>query len=257
MRRVGALGATMLLGTGLFVGLPARPATAEVIRGSDVGEYGFSYDDCGFTVDVEGLFSSPRSMARVGRGADTSVFFGHDNYTITETHTRRGSAATLTITVHGLLRDVQATPVSRSVFQFTMMDVAHAEATDEIDAVLGRENGQIRRVVLFDTLGDETPGGMLARGSRRGAPRQIRWRRHLWIVERRLIEVHVVHVASRVDLPDARISAFLDGLTTDDLVRTDEVVENGSSPVSECVYTVFEEEFHHNRYTLRDLALLE
>jgi len=27
--------------------------------------------------------------------------------------------------------------------------------------------------------------------------------------------------------------------------------------VSECVYTVFEEEFHHNRYALRDLALLE
>jgi len=55
----------------------------------------------------------------------------------------------------------------------------------------------------------------------------------------------------------SKFRAFLDGLTTDDLVRTDEVVENGSSPVSECVYTVFEEEFHHNRYTLRDLALLE
>lgn len=27
--------------------------------------------------------------------------------------------------------------------------------------------------------------------------------------------------------------------------------------VSECVYTVFEEESHHNRYALRDLALLE
>jgi len=27
--------------------------------------------------------------------------------------------------------------------------------------------------------------------------------------------------------------------------------------VSECVYTVFVVEFHHNRYALRDLALLE
>ena len=55
----------------------------------------------------------------------------------------------------------------------------------------------------------------------------------------------------------SKFRAFLDGLTTDDLVRTDELVENGSSPVSEGVYTVFEEQFHHNRYALRDLALLE
>jgi hypothetical protein len=27
-------------------------------------------------------------------------------------------------------------------------------------------------------------------------------------------------------------------------------------PVRECIYTVLEEEFHHNRYALRDLALL-
>ncbi len=35
------------------------------------------------------------------------------------------------------------------------------------------------------------------------------------------------------------------------------MLENGTTPVNECLYTVFEEEFHHNRYALRDLAQLE
>ena len=34
-------------------------------------------------------------------------------------------------------------------------------------------------------------------------------------------------------------------------------LENGMTPLRECIYTVFEEEFWHNRYALRDLALLE
>jgi hypothetical protein len=46
-------------------------------------------------------------------------------------------------------------------------------------------------------------------------------------------------------------------LTPDDLDRTVDVLENGPSPVRECVYTVFEEEFHHNRYVDRDLAHFE
>ena len=36
-----------------------------------------------------------------------------------------------------------------------------------------------------------------------------------------------------------------------------DVLENGTNPVQECIYTVFEEEFWHNRYALRDLAQLE
>jgi hypothetical protein len=35
------------------------------------------------------------------------------------------------------------------------------------------------------------------------------------------------------------------------------VLENGTNPVQECIYTVFEEEFWHNRYAQRDLAQLE
>ena len=34
-------------------------------------------------------------------------------------------------------------------------------------------------------------------------------------------------------------------------------LENGIVPIRECVYTVIEEEFHHDRYATRDLAVIE
>ena len=50
---------------------------------------------------------------------------------------------------------------------------------------------------------------------------------------------------------------FLASVETQDLGRPIEVLENGTNPLQECLYTVFEEEFWHNRYALRDLELLE
>jgi uncharacterized damage-inducible protein DinB len=55
----------------------------------------------------------------------------------------------------------------------------------------------------------------------------------------------------------ARFDRFLDTVTPADLLREVDVLENGRTPVNECLYTVFEEEFHHDRYALRDLATLE
>jgi hypothetical protein len=54
----------------------------------------------------------------------------------------------------------------------------------------------------------------------------------------------------------ARFRSFLETVTPDDLHREVEVLENGTTPINECLFTVFEEEFHHNRYALRDLAQL-
>jgi hypothetical protein len=54
-----------------------------------------------------------------------------------------------------------------------------------------------------------------------------------------------------------RFRDYLGSVTTADLAQTVEVLENGTCPVSECVHTVFEEEFWHLRYALRDLAQLE
>ena len=54
-----------------------------------------------------------------------------------------------------------------------------------------------------------------------------------------------------------RFRDYLERVAPTDLTRPIDVLENGTNPVQECIYTVFEEEFWHNRYALRDLALLE
>jgi hypothetical protein len=55
----------------------------------------------------------------------------------------------------------------------------------------------------------------------------------------------------------ARLRDYLAAVATADLTRPVDVLENGVNPVQECIYTVFEEAFWHNRYAMRDLAQLE
>jgi hypothetical protein len=54
-----------------------------------------------------------------------------------------------------------------------------------------------------------------------------------------------------------RFRDYLASVTSSDVTRPIEVLENGTVPLQEGLYTVFEEEFWHNRYAQRDLAELE
>lgn len=51
----------------------------------------------------------------------------------------------------------------------------------------------------------------------------------------------------------AQLGAFVDGLSEEEFTREVEVLENGTVPLLECLYTVLEESFEHHRYALRDL----
>jgi len=62
-------------------------------------------------------------------------------------------------------------------------------------------------------------------------------------------------VAVRADRA-TRFRDYLASITESDVTRPVDVLENGTTSVQECVFTVFEEEFWHNRYALRDLAVL-
>ncbi len=54
-----------------------------------------------------------------------------------------------------------------------------------------------------------------------------------------------------------RFRDFLASVATSDFARPVDVLENGTNPLQECLFTVFEEEFWHNRYAVRDLEQLE
>ena len=55
----------------------------------------------------------------------------------------------------------------------------------------------------------------------------------------------------------AQFREYLESLRVDDLTRSVDVLENGPHPIRECLFTVLEEEFWHNRYARRDLAVLK
>jgi len=55
----------------------------------------------------------------------------------------------------------------------------------------------------------------------------------------------------------ATFRAYLADVDPAEFPREVEVLENGKAPVLECLQTVMEEEFWHNRYALRDLEVLE
>ena len=54
-----------------------------------------------------------------------------------------------------------------------------------------------------------------------------------------------------------RFREYLAATPPPDLSKTVEVLENGTTAIRECLYTVFEEEFEHDRYATRDLAELQ
>jgi hypothetical protein len=55
----------------------------------------------------------------------------------------------------------------------------------------------------------------------------------------------------------AQFRDYLGSVAATDLTRPIDVLENGVNPLQDCVWTVFEEEFWHNRYAQRDLDQLE
>lgn len=55
----------------------------------------------------------------------------------------------------------------------------------------------------------------------------------------------------------AQLRAYVGGISVDEFTRDVEVLENGTVPLIECLYTVFEESFEHHRYAVRDLDQLE
>ena len=55
----------------------------------------------------------------------------------------------------------------------------------------------------------------------------------------------------------AQLREYIGGVSVDEFTRDLEVLENGTVPLIECLYTVFEESFEHHRYAIRDLDQLE
>lgn len=138
----------------------AAPAGATVIeRDRSSFDYADTYDDCGFEVAVEGTLTSQLRI-RAGKGDNDGAFFVRDTYSYTETHTNVETGASLTIEGRGVFNEVRATRIDGDVFEFAAIEAGQPFVVSDADGdVVLRDRGVLQYTVVFDTGGDDTPGG--------------------------------------------------------------------------------------------------
>jgi hypothetical protein len=139
----------------------AVPAQAKVIGHEHYTQpYSDDFEECGFPVHLEGL-ATGNARLRVGLGDLDTAFFQLDNYRFSETWTNTDNGRQFTIWGDAVIRDVKATHVSGSIFKFTTVESGRPfNIVDANGTTLVRDRGAIRTTYLFDTQGDNTPGGI-------------------------------------------------------------------------------------------------
>jgi len=151
---------SVIVGAGLLALTAAMPASAvmysrEAYEGTDA----WSYDFCGPAVDVTATFSG-RYSVRAGTGKDDDAFFGHDTFEFREVHVLRSDRKVGIVT--GILnwKETRGTRVEGTIFAFDSIFSGQVVLRDGDGNVVFRDRGTIRETILFDTLGDDMPGGV-------------------------------------------------------------------------------------------------
>jgi hypothetical protein len=140
--------------------LAASPAGSTVVeRGHYSEPYSFSYADCGFDVDVEGT-AAGHFRIRAGKGTRSTAFYVNDNYSYTEIHTNAETGAFFTLTGNAVFNEIKAIPRGGNLFEFEAVEAGQPfRLYDSAGNLVVRDRGSIHFHALFDTLGDDDPGG--------------------------------------------------------------------------------------------------
>jgi hypothetical protein len=143
-----------------FAGVATAPAPATVVeKGRLVDEpYAFGYD-CGFPVQVTGI-GTGNFRLREGKGNDATAFFSLDRISFREIHTNPQTGEWFSLSGHFANNEIGATRVEGSLFEFRIIKAGPvARIEDSEGNLVGRDRGVMRRTILFDTGGDQEPGG--------------------------------------------------------------------------------------------------
>ena len=142
----------------LAVGVQAVGATV-VDRGTYAEQYAFVDDSCGFPLEFVG---EVRGMYRIraGTGKTASAFFILDRFTYRDVVTNLETGEWFVLRGSGVFNEVKAKRVSGTVFEFTAVEAGQPFVIeDSAGRVVVRDRGVLRHRILFDTLGDDEPGG--------------------------------------------------------------------------------------------------
>lgn len=141
--------------------VPAAPASATMYVINDPIEFHDSSDftACGLSLHDDYQISGTESI-RTGTGELETAFFDHFRAHSVETITNTDNGKFVTIEADFLSQDVKATLVSGSIFQFVTHQVGQPFVLKDMNGrVISRDRGNITFTYLFDTGGDQVPGG--------------------------------------------------------------------------------------------------
>jgi hypothetical protein len=148
-----------LVAAALLTALVAAPAQATVrerIRSQP--EWSFM-EDCGFPVQVTGS-GSELLIIREGKNKDQGAFPVGARFSYGETWTNPETGQWFVIRGHVHFNEVEATHVEGSIFEFRFVEAGQPFVVEDSDGnVVERSRGSVHGSFLFDTLGDDQPGG--------------------------------------------------------------------------------------------------
>ena len=95
-----------------------------------------------------------------GTGDDATAFFALDRLSYHEIHTNTDTGEWFSVSGRFLESELTATRVEGSTFRFAIIKAGPvAVIEDSAGNLVARDRGVARRTILFDTLGDQEPGG--------------------------------------------------------------------------------------------------
>ncbi len=139
----------------------AVPAQAEIYEHERfAGTESNEFEECGMQLRSDVEFSAT-SITRVGKHKLDTAFFGHFMVDFVDTVTNLANGKFFTVEGNVLNKDVKAERVSGSIFKFVTIEAGRPfTLTDMSGETVIRERGQLRFTYLFDTEGDDIPGGL-------------------------------------------------------------------------------------------------
>lgn len=142
------------------VGVTGTPADATMYL-QDEYEYAFTeqFELCGYTLDRTET-GSGRVQFRAGTNLTDSHFFVHNNIVWSAVVTNPATGRSWTESFAGNYVDVKAERLTGDLFEVVGSEAGRLVIRDDDGAVVVRERGRIRTTFLFDTLGDDVPGGI-------------------------------------------------------------------------------------------------
>ena len=158
----GARRATVL-GVAAIMALAVAPARATVVdRGHiDGSELGVADNLCGIDEIRDSAFSGI-FRDHVDKASDGQAFLERLNVSHRDAFTNPLNGKSMSIEGKEVINELKATHVTGNVYEFVTIEAGQPFVVRDGDGnVVLRDRGVIRRRILFDTLGDSAPGGVL------------------------------------------------------------------------------------------------